>query len=991
MPLHPYPAFVGVTRLDRTFPPAQQITMPRSHRRLTLVAFWFSICSFASATDGSEPEKAALRFFENRIRPVLVEHCYECHSADASELGGSLMLDSADGMRLGGDSGPAVMPGDSDASMLISALKYESSEMPPEGKLPEQVIADFEKWVAEGAIDPRKADADALPVRDEINLEAGRQFWAFQPLVMAEIPRDAGGPLRAATDIDAFLNQSLVAANVTPNAPASPAIQLRRLSFDLTGLPPSWELQSEWLNDPSPAHWARIVDRLLMSPAFGEHWARHWMDVARYADSNGSDFNATHHEAYRYRDYLIESFAMDRPLDEMVQQQIAGDLLPFESGRQRHVNLVATTFLMLGTKMLSERDKKKLTLDVVDEQIDTIGRAFMGLTLGCARCHDHKFDPIPTEDYYALAGILKSTVTLEGESQKYVSTWHRQSLPTSQEHRDAVARFETEKKSLEKSIKALKGNIDKLKKQSADSIAGYLVDDTETIQTGKWTHSTYIKDHVGSGYLHDNNANKGAATIRFEIKLPSAGWYVVRAAHSGGPSRAAAVPVTVATADGEEAFLWDQTKIQQKPMWSTLGRFRFTPDVPAAVTLSNAGTQGYVIADAIQFLPESSLEPEETQAIADRRAQELKDQLSSLETKLVALENQHKELLAGKPDALPEAMAPRDLPTSEISDSPVHIRGEPDMVGELVPRGFLQVCGPGDARIHQPRGSGRLELARWLTDPDHPLVARVFVNRIWMHLMGEGIVRTVDNFGLQGDRPSHPELLDYLAIRFIRGGWHLKPLIREIVLTEAYQRSSDHQADADAMDTENRLWWRMPRRRLTAESIRDAMVFATGRLDPTPRDQPMAGRGVLVSSNGGGDSAMFDDVSQPVRSVYLPVVRGYVPAMMTALDVADPDLLVGRRPTTNVPSQALVLINSPDIQAWARQTAKRILDENKDLESRLEQLFALCFHRPARSSEYEFVTQWLRKRPTVSRDEEIDAWQQIVASLFASTPYRYLD
>ena len=721
---------------------------------------------------------------------------------------------------------------------------------------------------------------------------------------------------------------------------------------------------------------------MLASPQFAEHWARHWMDVARYADSNGSDFNATHHEAWRYRDYLVRSFAQDRPFDQMIRQQIAGDLLPAKSDSQRHDNTVASTFLMLGTKMLSERDKAKLTLDVVDEQIDTVGRAFLGLTLGCARCHDHKFDPVPTEDYYALAGIFKSSLTLNGESQKYVSTWNRVPLPTSQQHRDQVRQHKSKLKSLEAKIKQTEDSIKQARSNNNPSFAGIVVDDRDAEKTGTWKSSVFFKDFVGQGYLHDNNVGKGELSIRFAVRLPKTGRYEVRMSHSPGSNRADAIPITIHSTVGEQRIVADQRVVQIAPMWSSLGTFDFSSESDAVVVISNRGTSGYVIADAIQFIPHGINVDVDDSAETAR-------QLASLRAAEQALQSLKEELAAlksNRPAPLPEAMAPTDRPSGQISDSPVHIRGEAKNLGEVIPRGFLRVCSNGDATIQNPQGSGRIELADWLTDPDNPLVARVFVNRVWMYLMGEGLVRTVDNFGHQGERPTHPELLDWLSAEFVRGGWHVKPLIRRIVTARAYIRSSDYSADSMAIDPENRSLWRAHRRRLPAESIRDAMLFASGQLDYQPRAEPMRERGTLVSANNGNSSARFDDVSQECRSIYLPVVRGYMPPMLTALDVADPDLLVGRRPTTNVPAQALVLINSPEVNRWAQLTAERILRRPSDFAGRLNAAYELCLQRAPTSTDRSIAEKFFS-----DAKESSDQWHEFIAAIFAGTEFRLLD
>lgn len=1016
-----HPSLLLHPHLDKVRSHAMSHSLPKRLLSARTLALFFTFAIFADmvaqaddeAQAGHEYDAKAVNFFENKIRPILVEHCYECHSQGSDELGGSLLLDSADGMLVGGDSGPSIQPGDADASVLISALRYESSEMPPKGKLSDEVIGDFEKWIRRGATDPRQGDVGNFPKRQSIDWEQGQKFWAFQPLAdtktphrkrlrgRAKVTSDSANQVAAnsvtANSLDAFIDSRLSEQGLVPLSDASALVRLRRLAFDLTGLPPSIELQNQWLAEPTPEKWAEIADRLLASPAFGEHWARHWMDVARYADSNGSDFNATHHEAFRYRDYLIRSFAKDAPFDKMIRQQIAGDLLPSESESQRHDNLVAATFLMLGPKMLSERDKRKLQLDVVDEQIDTIGRAFMGLTLGCARCHDHKFDPIPTEDYYALAGIFKSTVTLKGESQKYVSTWNRQKLPVPAELDTAWKAYNTKIDSFDEQIEQTHQQVTSLRGQLPGGEGAIVVDDEDAKKTGNWTRSKLMKDHVGAGYVHDGNSNKGESSIEFRTMLPSTGTYEIRMAHSGGSSRADAVPVTIGIGDRTLEAIVNQQNFNHQPMWSTVGTYPWTGDLAATVTIGNAGTSGYVIADAIMFLrkdsqPSLDSQDDGSDSEAERAVAALKAKLEAAESKLAKLQEEKKQWVAGKPSALPEAMAPTDRPTGEIADSRVHIRGEVRNLGESVPRGFLQVCSAGSSDMGSSAGSGRLQLAEWLTDPDHPLVSRVFVNRVWMHLMGEGIVRTVDNFGAQGDRPSHPKLLDYLATEFIRGGWHVKPLIRKIVLSSAYSRASDLQPDGMDVDPENRLLWRAHRRRLPAESIRDSMLFVAGQLDRNPSRDLMRKHGVLVSSNNANSKATFDSVGGASRSIYLPTVRGYLPELMRALDVADPDLLVGKRPTTNVPQQALVLINSPDINRWAGLTAKRIISHSAFLDQQTDYAWQLCLNRLALQQDHQFAAQILLgdgagKRSTATESD----WQQLVAVLLASTEFRLLD
>ncbi|QDT11276.1 DUF1553 domain-containing protein [Planctomycetes bacterium K23_9] len=962
-------------------------------RHCCIIWSLIAIVCLAAASQTVAQSPHTVEFFENKIRPVLVQHCYECHAAGADEVGGALLLDSKQGMVVGGDSGPVLESGNADASVLVAAMRYESSEMPPSGKLPDEVIQDFEKWIAAGATDPRSSVTAKLPMRAEIDLDQAKEFWAFQP-IDAQPPatgsksatgsQSAAAATTATGRIDQYLIDAMNDSAVVPNSIASDTTRLRRLAFDLTGLPPDQDQLADWIADPSTAHWNRIVDSLLASSEFAEHWARHWMDVARYADSNGSDFNATHHEAWRYRDYLIRSFASDRSIDTMIAQQIAGDLLPAVDDRERHDNIVATTFLMLGTKMLSERDKSKLQMDVVDEQIDTVGRAFLGLTLGCARCHDHKFDPVPTEDYYALAGIFKNTVTLKGESQKYVSTWNRTKLPVSDEQLRSIERYQSELRRLEKNLGEAETALKSLGQSGQESLAGVVIDNVDAKQTGVWKESTYFDDFVGPGYVHDNNKNKGKLSIEFATRLPKSGIYEVRFAYAYGSTRDRAVPVTVTTADGKQRVTVDQRTAPIAPVWRSLGKFRFSDQTDAVVTISNAGTSGYVIADAVQFI---SQEDADSEVAGETETEKLAKQKRVSQQKVVdKWKQQIKIFKAAAPPKLPEAMAPADVADSELTDSHVHIRGEVRNLGDVVRRGFLQVCSPGDARIANPSGSGRRELADWLTDPDNPLVARVFVNRVWMHLMGQGIVRTVDNFGAQGERPTHPELLDALASDFVREGWHLKALVRDIVTSSAYQRSTDYSAANAELDPENRLLWRAHRRRLPAEAVRDTMLQVAGELDRRGRIEQMAGRGTLVSSNDANSKAEFAGVSEPCRSVYLPTVRSYMPPLLTMLDVADPDLLVGRRPTTNVPAQALVLINSPDVNHWATEASKRVMHSATGFDTRLHNTFLLTLQRDPTAVDRNTASQFF-----ADRENDPAAWREYIAGIFASTEFRLLD
>jgi hypothetical protein len=727
-------------------------------------------------------------YFEKKIRPVLVERCYSCHSVAAGKHKGGLLLDSRAAILKGGDSGPAATAGDPENSFLLRAVRYtEEFKMPPKGKLPEPAIADFAEWIRRGLPwpDPGPA-ATAASASKPVEIS-----WSFRPLRKPE----------PGWTIDRFIDARLKERGFTPAPPAERSELLRRVTFDLTGLPPTVEELEAFLADPSPGAFERVADRLLASVHFGERWARHWMDVARYADSNGFGADYTLDEAWRYRDYLIESFNRDKPYDDFVREQIAGDLLPAPVP-------VATGFFIIGPKELAEYDKEKLRMDVVDEQLNTVGQAFLGLTLGCARCHDHKFDPVTTRDYYALAGILRSTRTIPpGNISGPISGWNVRLMEHTPENVKALADWKSQ-----------------------------------------------------------------AAKARAKL-------------------------VEVRT------------------------RKSSTTPIPAA--------------------EEKRLEEEMVRA-----------------------------LMRPKPDqmlAVEEEKAPSDIR--------IHIRGDVHNLGAPVPRGFLQAI-PGGRPV-DPRRSGRLELAEWITHPDHPLTARVWVNRIWHHLLGEGLVRTVDNFGARGEPPSHPELLDYLAGRLRETRGSLKQIVREIVLSEAYRRASR----GGSTDPENRLLGRRDRRRLDAEALRDAMLSISGELDPARSGSTMTYTGRLFIPY---ESTMLPVDPWRRRAVYLPIYRGAtLPDVLEVFDGAPPGMVTGRRASTTVPTQALFLLNSPFVLDRARALAES-LTRRADLDDRgrLALLYRKLFSREPSDGEVRRAQAFLGAG---------DAWADLVQALFSSNEFLFLE
>jgi hypothetical protein len=959
------------------------------------------LAGLALASSGRAADPAGVQFFEQKIRPVLVKHCYSCHSAEAKSPKGGLRVDSRSAMQKGGDSGPSLVPGKPTESLLLSALRHDGLAMPPSGKLGDDVIADFERWIALGAPDPRDGQA---PTRTVVDLEAGRRFWSLQPPRRHPVPpvKDASWPR---SDLDRFILARLEAKGLRPSADADLPVLLRRIHFALVGLPPTPEEQDAFLNsarrNPQAAI-EEVVDRLLASPHFGERWGRHWLDVARYADSNGKDENLTYHEAFRYRDYVIDSFNQDKPFNRFVMEQIAGDLMNEPGVSQQEVDerLTATGFLMVGPKVLADRDFVKRRMDVVDEQVDTIGKAILGLSLGCARCHDHKFDPIPTADYYALAGILHSTRTLDGTKlgNAVVSGWMlrplgpggEQQFVLQKEHQQKVQAVADQIKKLRAE---LKGQEDLAAMRVPAKLVGITVDDAEAKRVGAWKSSTYSRPYVGAGYLHDDKTGSGDKSATFIPKIPRAGEYEVFLSYTASKGRSTNTPVTIRHAGGEQTVIVNQEEPPRLDgLFRSLGKFRFEAGSAASVTITNRGTNGYVIVDAVRFIPAGALtnEPEMAMGVPA----EVKQQIADTQAKLKQLEAEEQKLKASAPPPPRLVMAVKD--EARPGNLRINIRGNPHQLGDEVPRGFLRVIETPSSRLSiPPAQSGRLQLAQWLVEPANPLTARVFVNRVWKHLLGEGIVRTPDDFGFQGERPTHPELLDELAVRFMEDGWSIKRLIRGIVLSRVYGLSSRGEPALVQADPENRLFGRAFRRRLEAEAIRDSMLLVAGRLDRTMGGCPVQTLGERAIDNNSQGGLQTDTNTR--RSVYLPIIRNELPPILEVFDFADPEVTTGKRDATTVTTQALYLMNSPFVQENARAAARRLLASAADDPARLADLYRRAFGRPPSASEAqqamrflaEFKKALLPQPSKVNTDEE--AWTALAQAILGCTEFRFVE
>ncbi len=947
-------------------------------RGLAFISVLLIAGSFVCAADSLSPDDLA--FFEKKVRPALIEHCYECHSEEAGKRKGGLWLDRKEGWQLGGDSGPALIPGDPDGSYFMKTIRYEDPdlEMPPDGKLPDDVIATFEQWIKRGAPDPRSGGAAVEA--DGMSIEEGKQFWSFRPRQNPEAPavKTKDWPR---DDIDRFILTELESAGLRPAKDAPDEALLRRAKVDLTGMQPTVEEQDEFLAEPSREKFAEMVDRWLASPDFGERWGRHWLDLARYSDSSGGGRAMPLPEAWRFRDHVVEAFRDDVPLDQLIRSHIAGDLLPFENEEERIRNLISTGFLVLGPHNYELQNKLELNLEIADEQMDTLGRAFMGMTIGCARCHDHKFDPIPTKDYYALAGIFLSTNSV---THSNVSKWHTEPIPPTEDVRLAVLASEKKQDELETRIAEIKEELatlgvgagDDRKSVSKGSLSGIVIDDTEAEIVGEWQGSTSNARWVGAGYIHDKNEQKGGKSIVYRATIPEGGEYEVRMSYSAGTNRAAAVPVEVKTPRGAKSFVVNQklTPAHDR-LFHSLQKIRVEKGDEVVVTVQNEGGSGVVIADAVQWLPLFGDAKPASLPKADA------EQIAALRKDLKRQEKELKDTKAKAPK-VPQAMSVIDLDPGKIGPTELRIRGVEASKGEKVDRGFLQVAMWDGAPTVSDKQSGRLELANWMVASENPLTSRVLANRIWMQLMGRGIVPTADNFGVTGQAPSHPELLDYLAGEFIKGGWSAKKLIRRIILTRTYAMDSQvNDPKGRETDPENTLFWKAHRRALDVETMRDAMLVVSNELNPE--------RGG-ASLPKGFKSEFGYQFTTKKRSVYVPVFRNAGHEMFSVFDFANPNFTVGKRTVSTIPTQALFLTNSPLVREYAERAAEELLLWGGSDEERVVTAFRKTIGRKPSLSETRMALSFLREMGDTEQIDKAEAWAALQKSLFACVDFRFL-
>jgi len=949
---------------------------------------------FANAEDADARKRAGLDFFEAKIRPVLVERCYSCHSTKAAtenKLKGGLLLDSRDGARRGGDTGPAVVPGDVDKSLLIETLGYESSiQMPPDGKLPEAIVTDFVKWIKIGAPDPR--DGTATVPKKEIDIEAGRQLWSFQPLEPTAPPAvDHAAWVR--TPIDRFIRKRQEEAGIAPNGVADLQTLIRRAHYDLIGLPPTPEDVTNFVaaaqQDFQSAYDA-LVDRLLASEHFGERWARHWLDIARFAESNGYAFDKDRPNAFRYRDFVIRAFNDDMPYDRFVRLQLAGDLLAdlnvkTAAEARQATNLVAATgFLVAGpfTTQQTQKERERSRYQQLDDMVHTLGTSLLGLTLGCSRCHSHKYDPLPMYDYYRLASCFADV----GFSNTGVN-----SKP--EEHRIAQAKFNTvysplvaaraafEKEHLPARFEAWFNtrserpaspeiqpwqHVGPFGAEGADQAFDTVfppekgVDLTAAYPPGiTWKEQPTWKD----GTVHRTLTGTTAANYLFRVIETEVAQEIGVSLGSGDAIKLWINGKEILAKKIERKVAFGQERIQL-PLQA--GRNELLLKI-----VNFEGSSGFYFKSMSERPPEDVAEllaaPQaEWKEPERKKVLDWYKQLDPVWRDLHTAVLTHAEH-SPKPELTLTYAAKNQGETYRFGDDTYKVyhirRGNPDAKDKEARPGFLQVLMPADQRERvwftsagtqpsdqagtQASGQGsapdspakpaRIALADWLTDVDDGaghLLARVIVNRLWHHHFGRGIVSTCSDFGTRGEKPTHPQLLDWLALELVRGGWRLKPIHRLIVTSSAYMQAGGSMERAAKIDPENLLCWRRPPRRLEAEIIRDALLEVGGTLD-----RSMYGKGSL-------------DLKTPRRSIYLTVKRSQLIRMLQLFDAPDTMQGIGFRQESTVAPQALAMLNSPMVREVAtRFAAEARPDSTASLTESIDRAYRIALGRSPDTDE----------------------------------------
>ncbi|HKI31637.1 MAG TPA: PSD1 and planctomycete cytochrome C domain-containing protein [Gemmataceae bacterium] len=968
----------------------------------------FALVTLTPRLGAAEPETKGVEFFEKKIRPVLVERCYPCHSAEAQKAGklrGKLLLDTRAGLLKGGDNGPAVVPGKPKEGTLLPALRRDGLlKMPPKDRLPATVVADFERWVVLGVPDPRDG---TVTVKKGIDVEEGRKFWAFQRLARAEPPK-VRDEARVRTPVDRFVLAKLEEKKLTLNAPAAREKLIRRAFFDLIGLPPTPAEIDAFLNDTSPDAYAKLLDRLLVSERYGERWARHWLDVARFAESGGYEFDKDRPGAYHYRDFVIKALNRDMPYDQFVRWQLAGDgLLPND-----FLATSATGFVVAGPYpgQTTAKTLEPIRYDHLDDMLSTAGSALLGLTLGCARCHDHKFDPIPTRDYYRLLAAFGRTDSADLKLDPEPEVYRRAKAEFDAAHAPLVAaREKFEKEVLPARFEAwrrtemVKASDTPWQTIDPVSFAAKLplkrLDDGSFLVPAPAAAGKKGKPGVPETYtIIAHTYQKGITSFRLEA-LPDAslpksgpgrgadGGFTLTGVHltatplkPQAKEKPVAVPVKLravkATFEQADHPL-SAALVEKGKGWSvggaagrghaavfeTEGAVGFDGGTVLTLTLTFASDEAAIgrprlaLSTARQPVLDGAAAPQnvhEIQALLSAEKGDLNERNREAVLRWYQpLDAKYRELIVAVEAHARQEPQPRLSPVFAASsgrggDVYFLARGEVDRKEGLAAPGFLQVLSDAPETRWAGKPAPRVALGDWITDAEQGagrLLARVIVNRLWQHHFGRGLVATPNDFGAQGARPSHPELLDWLAGELIRGSWKLKPIHRLIMTSAAYTQAGNPDDAALKADPNNHLLWRYPTRRLEAEAVRDALLAVSGTLDTT-----MYGPGSL-------------DENSPRRSVYLTVKRSRLVPFLQFFDAPEAIQSIGERPATTAATQALALMNSPLVRQRAEKLAQRFRPkEAADLARAVEEAYRLALARRPTGAERDRAVGYIRRQ-----------------------------
>lgn len=921
----------------------------------------------------SAAPEAGLEFFEKKIRPVLVEHCYQCHSAEsvaANKLKGGLRLDTQGGTRAGGDTGPAVVPGKVDASLLIKALRQDQFEMPPKGKLPDSVIADFVKWIEMGAPDPRTKE---VAVHPKPAVTAG-DHWAFKPVIAAK-PPNVKRTAWLKGDIDRFVLARMEQQGLQPVDAASNRELARRIYFDLIGLPPSPEQMRHFIaaaKKDRPKAVASLVDTLLASPRYGERWGRHWLDVARYAEDQAHTFGVRRREnAHQYRDWVIRAFNDDLPFDEFVKRQIAGDLMENESG-DRFRELAGMGFLGLGAQYYKNSDRAKAEADELDDAIDTLTRGFLGLTVSCARCHDHKYDPIPTIDYYSLAGIFNGRGYREAPlvTDAVVKTYNEGQQKVKEQEKVvrefllAIARRNGEER-----FSQISQYMITAWRLNALSAKGIGLSDDDAAKREK-LHPYFVKrfrDYFKPG-------NKNEAVKRLPVLAP---WFeqdpaktVASIAKEDLKYETVPVPKTIADL---------ATAMQKLALDAQQADRQLTEDFEKALAAAETEQdkkkvrRGKLDGEHDRVLKQVWLDGRAP--LFAREGEAEKHFLTDAEREQLI---QYRAQLEAIKKTAPAKYDVAHVISGGGRTMQVYVRGNPSNRGTWAAKGFLQIFSEGERPTEQKAAQElkytRLDLADAIASADNPLTARVIVNRVWQWHFGRGLVGSSSNFGLAGEEPSHPALLDWLTVQFVKNGWSLKWLHRQIISSAAYQASSAQHASNANMDADNRFLWRFNRRRLDVESWRDALLSVSGQLDLS-----MGGRTVSLS-----------DAKNRRRTVYAKISRHELDGLLRLFDFPDANVSAAKRTETTVPQQQLFVLNSPFFVDQARGFANRLREETTEDTARVQRAYQLAFGREPSAVELQLGLAFAAGDVTAEGDK-VSRWEQYCQALLATNEFLYVD